>query len=103
MRDGKLISETFESKRKIFDPKPFDSDIFVVNNRKNELTDYEITQGWRLLFNGQNAEGWVGAYKDSFPDFGWSISDGVLTIAASDGGESTNAGDIVTERKIQRF
>ncbi|WP_439474343.1 3-keto-disaccharide hydrolase [Algoriphagus formosus] len=85
------------------DPKPFDSDIFVVNNRKNELTDYEITQGWRLLFNGQNAEGWVGAYKESFPDFGWSVSDGVLTIAASDGGESTNAGDIVTEEKFSAF
>jgi hypothetical protein len=85
------------------DPKPFDSDIFVVNNRINELIDYEIAQGLRLLFNGQNSEGWVGAYKESFPDFGWSVSEGVLTIAASDGGESTNAGDIVTEEKFSAF
>ncbi|HAH37099.1 MAG TPA: DUF1080 domain-containing protein [Algoriphagus sp.] len=85
------------------DPQPFNKDIFVVNNRLNELTDYEKTQGWRLLFNGQNSEGWVGAYKDSFPDFGWSVTDGILTIAASGGGESTNAGDIVTTEEFSAF
>ena len=85
------------------DPQPFNKDIFVVNNRLNELTDYEKTQGWRLLFNGQNSEGWVGAYKDSFPDFGWSVNDGILTIAASGGGESTHAGDIVTTEEFSAF
>ena len=85
------------------DPQPFNKDIFVVNNRLNELTDYEKSQGWRLLFNGQNSEGWVGAYKDSFPDFGWSVTDGILTIAASGGGESTNAGDIVTTEEFSAF
>ncbi len=85
------------------DPKPFAKDVFVVNNRKNELTDYEKAQGWRLLFNGKDPEGWKGAYKESFPDFGWSVNDGVLTIAASDGGESTNAGDIVTTEKFSAF
>ena len=85
------------------DPQPFNKDIFVVNNRLNELTDYEKSQGWRLLFNGQNSEGWVGAYKDSFPDFGWSVNDGILTIAASGGGESTHAGDIVTTEEFSAF
>ncbi|MHA7128736.1 3-keto-disaccharide hydrolase [Algoriphagus namhaensis] len=85
------------------DPKPFSKDIFVVNNRLNDLTDYEKANGWRLLFNGQNSEGWVGAYKETFPEFGWSVTDGILTIAASDGGESTNAGDIVTEEEFSAF
>ncbi|WP_144602725.1 3-keto-disaccharide hydrolase [Algoriphagus algorifonticola] len=85
------------------DPQPFNKDIFVVNNRLNELTDYEKNQGWRLLFNGQNSDGWVGAYKDNFPDFGWSVTDGILTIAASGGGESTNAGDIVTTEEFSAF
>ncbi len=85
------------------DPQPFNEDLFVVNNRGNALTEYEKTQGWRLLFNGQDSDGWVGAYKDAFPDSGWSVNDGVLTIASSDGGESTNAGDIVTEEKFSAF
>lgn len=85
------------------DPKPFSSSIYVVNNRLNELTDYEKNTGWKLLFNGQNSEGWKGAYKDEFPDFGWSVNDGILTIAESDGGESTNAGDIVTKEEFSAF
>lgn len=85
------------------DPQPFNTDIFVVNNRKNELIDYEITNGWRLLFNGKDSEGWVGAYKDTFPDFGWSVTDGILSIASSGGGESSFAGDIVTKEKFSAF
>lgn len=85
------------------DPKPFSKDIFVVNNRLNDLTDYEVTHGWRLLFNGQDSEGWKGAYREDFPDFGWSVNEGILTIAASGGGESTNAGDIVTKELFSTF
>ncbi|NVK49431.1 MAG: DUF1080 domain-containing protein [Cyclobacteriaceae bacterium] len=85
------------------DPQPFNTDIFVVNNRKNELIDYEIANGWRLLFNGKDSEGWVGAYKDTFPDFGWSVTDGILSIASSGGGESSFAGDIVTKEKFSAF
>lgn len=84
-------------------PKPFSKDIFVVNNRLNSLSDYEKNTGWRLLFDGKTSEGWKGAYKDSFPDGGWSINDGVLSIAKTDGSESTNAGDIVTKEMFSAF
>ncbi|WBL44410.1 DUF1080 domain-containing protein [Algoriphagus halophytocola] len=77
-------------------PKPFNKDVFVVNNTLNSLTEYEKANGWKLLFNGQNSEGWRGARMETFPESGWTINDGILTIEASDGGESTNAGDIVT-------
>ncbi|SDD45780.1 protein of unknown function [Algoriphagus faecimaris] len=100
---NKTYFRNIRIKTENLDPKPFNSTVFVVNNRLNQLTDYELTQGWRLLFNGENAEGWVGAYKETFPDFGWSVNEGVLTIAASGGGESTNAGDIVTEEQFSAF
>ncbi|NVJ85664.1 MAG: DUF1080 domain-containing protein [Algoriphagus sp.] len=90
-------------KTKNLDPQPFEKEIFVVNNRKNELIDFEVASGWRLLFNGENSDGWIGAYKESFPDFGWTISDGILTIESSGGGESTNAGDIVTTELFSAF
>lgn len=85
------------------EPKEFSKDIFVVNNSLNSLTDYEKNNGWKLLFNGQNSEGWKGAYKETFPESGWSINDGILTIAATDGSESTNAGDIVTKEQFSAF
>lgn len=84
-------------------PTPFKKDIYVVNDLKNHLSDYEKEHGWQLLFNGKDSSGWIGAYKDSFPDFGWTIHDGILTIQAADGGESTNAGDIVTKKEYSAF
>ena len=84
-------------------PQPFDKDIFVVSNNPNSLTEYEKNDGWKLLFNGQNSEGWKGAYKETFPESGWNVQDGILTIAKSNGGESTNAGDIVTIEKFSAF
>lgn len=85
------------------DPKPFQSDIIVVNNLDNELVPYEKEKGWKLLFDGKSSEGWKGAYKEDFPEKGWTVKDGTLTIEASDGGESTNAGDIVTKEKYSAF
>ncbi|TXE13559.1 DUF1080 domain-containing protein [Algoriphagus aquimarinus] len=85
------------------EPKAFSKDIFVVNNSLNSLTEYEKSNGWKLLFNGQNSDGWKGAYKETFPESGWSVNDGLLTIAATDGTESTNAGDIVTKEQFSAF
>jgi len=84
-------------------PTPFKKNIYVVNNLDNNLIDYEKENGWKLLFDGKTSEGWRGAKTEKFPEKGWTISDGVLTIEASDGGESTNAGDIVTKEKYKAF
>ncbi len=83
--------------------QPFNKDIFVVSNDLNTLTEYEKANGWRLLFNGQNSEGWRGARMETFPTSGWSVQDGILTIAKTDGSESQNAGDIVTAEKFSAF
>ena len=85
------------------EPKSFKEGIYVVNNLDNHLTDYEKENGYQLLFDGTSNTGWRGAKLDGFPENGWTINNGVLTIEASDGGESTNAGDIVTEEKYSAF
>lgn len=92
----KVQTENLES-------KAFKKDIFVVNNSLNSLTEYEKNDGWKLLFNGQNSDGWRGAYKETFPESGWSVKNGELNIAASDGRESANAGDIVTKEQFSAF
>lgn len=100
---NKTYFRNIRIKTENLDPKPFQNDIFVVNNLDNELTSYEKEKGWELLFDGNSNEGWKGAYREDFPEHGWVINDGVLTIGASDGGESTNAGDIVTEEMYSAF
>ncbi len=84
-------------------PLPFKKPVFVVSTIKNELTPEEKSQGWRLLFDGQTSKGWVGAYKNTFPDKGWSIADGILKIQKSDGSESMTFGDIVTTEQYKAF
>lgn len=80
-----------------------DHDAFVVNYIPNTLTEQEKRQGWSLLWDGKTSQGWRGAYKDKFPEQGWSIKDGVLQVLESGGGESVNGGDIVTEKEFSAF
>lgn len=84
-------------------PLPFKKPVFVVSTVKNELTPEEKSQGWKLLFDGQTSKGWLGAYKDVFPEKGWSIEDGILKIQKSDGSESMTFGDIVTTEQFSAF
>lgn len=82
---------------------PFNGDVFVVNTGLNQLTDLELQNGWKLLFDGKSSAGWVGAYKETFPEKGWHIKDGILMVEASDGSESMSFGDIVTVDKFSAF
>lgn len=69
----------------------------------NELTPLEKRQGWRLLWDGKTANGWRGAKLDRFPQSGWAMKDGILTVQATDGGESTGPGDIITNDQYSNF
>lgn len=69
----------------------------------NTLTEKEKKDGWKLLFDGQSTKGWRGAYKESFPDSGWVVKDGVLSVLSSGGKESKHGGDIVTEAEYSNF
>ncbi|GAB3888827.1 3-keto-disaccharide hydrolase [Spirosoma agri] len=69
----------------------------------NTLTTKEKKDGWQLLFDGKTTSGWRGAYQDKFPQKGWDVSDGLLTIQQSDGSESQSYGDILTTNEYGDF
>ncbi len=81
----------------------FPKGIYVVNTVPNFLTNYEVKNGWKLLFDGESSKGWRGAYKDSFPAKGWQIEDGNITVLSSEGKEGANGGDIVTLDQYKAF
>ncbi len=69
----------------------------------NQLTDGERAAGWTLLWDGKTTDGWRSARAPGFPQRGWTIADGMLTVEDSDGGEATNGGDIITTREFSDF
>ena len=75
----------------------------VINNVDNYLTEKQKDDGWKFIFDGKTSDGWVGAKSNSFPQKGWEINDGILTVLSSDGSESANGGDIVTKDKYENF
>jgi Domain of Unknown Function (DUF1080) len=81
----------------------FPAGLYVVNNIPNSLNTYEKNSGWRLLFDGKTSAGWTGAYKKTFPQNGWQVTNGVMTVLSSQGKESANGGDIITTSQFSAF
>ena len=82
---------------------PLDPAADEYNYLPNQLTQVQVAQGWRLLWDGMSTNGWRGANLSGFPDHGWTIRDGALSVEAAAGGESTNGGDIITREEFASF
>lgn len=78
-------------------------DIYVVNLVPNTVSKQEKLQGYALLWDGKTTAGWRGANQAKFPASGWSISNGELHVQSANGAESTNGGDIITDKQYKAF
>ena len=73
-----------------------------VNRIPNTLSSREKAEGWKLLFDGNTPTGWRGAHKKAFPDKGWKVGNGEMTVLSSSI-EPNRGGDIVTIDTYEAF
>jgi len=64
---------------------------------ENTLTDEEKAAGWKLLFNGNDLNGWHNFKREGVRP-GWQVKDGALVCV-----DPHNAGDIVTTDQFGWF
>lgn len=69
--------------------------IFVreINTEEVSLSEQEKAEGFQLLFNGRNLDGWVGNTTDYVPE------DGVIAVRPKNGGH----GNLYTEKEYSNF
>ena len=68
-----------------------------------EQVEQNANEGWKMLFNGHNFEGWKSISSDQTPKYGWKIENKELIVEESNGGESLHGGDIITQKKYSDF
>jgi hypothetical protein len=90
-RNIRIMTQNLEKHR-----TPDNGDTPQFNYIPNTLSAREQQDGWTLLWDGKTTAGWRGAKLKGFPATGWSVKDGVLTVAETGGGEAAAGGDIVT-------
>jgi hypothetical protein len=64
----------------------------------NELTAAERADGWKLLFNGKNLDGWRGYTLTGLPEAGWKVENGVLKSVAG-----TKGKELITIEQFDDF
>lgn len=70
----------------------------------NVLTEDEKNDGWKLLFDGMTTNEWTDTKGKGFPEKGWLIEDGILTVLGSSGaGHASGGGDIITKNQYSNF
>jgi hypothetical protein len=72
--------------------------ILAQNLPMNTLSEKEKKEGWQLLFNGKDFDGWRTFQGKDIT--GWKVIDGVLN---NSGVGSDHGGDIITKEKFQNF
>ena len=97
-RNIKILTENLDELK-----TPITNEIPQISYLTNQLTDREKAEGWELLWDGKTTNGWRGARMEHFPEKGWKIENGILSVMKSGGGESQFGGDIVTVKKYKYF
>lgn len=83
-------------------PMPLDLSTPVANYTTNTISPLEKAQGFSLLFNGVDLTGWRDVLKQTPPQKGWVVENGLLHILPSDS-IGPKYGDLLTVNQYKAF
>jgi hypothetical protein len=69
----------------------------------NQLTAAEKKDGWVLLFNGKNLDGWRGYKRPDATGTRWVVQDGLLTLNTGDSKDTHGQRDIISTATFDSF
>jgi hypothetical protein len=84
-------------------PRPLDTKTPVANYTLNTISPQEKAQGFNLLFNGNNLEGWRSAGQTTPPEKGWQVDNGILHILPQAANQNSKFGDMVSINQFKAF
>ncbi len=90
-------------KTKDLKPAPFDKNIYVVNLLPNDLSVAEKEQGFGLLFDGKSTDKFRSVNSETFPQKGWEVKDGLLSVLSDEGNPENGGGSIITKGQYSAF
>lgn len=68
----------------------------------NTLTPQEKADGWKLLFNGKNLDGWH-SYHENGPAKDWSVQHGAIVLKKNNTDPLQDDADLVTNGQFSNF
>lgn len=84
--------------------KPTPNNSFYIRNIiPNTVSPDEQARGWKLLWDGKTTQGWRQISQKAFPEKGWEIKNGVLTVLPDEDGKNPQGGDLVTVDQYGAF
>lgn len=82
---------------------PANKSVHQVNWLNNELTEAQKADGWKLLFNGKNLDGWRGLNAPDAPTGRWVVRDGILQVNNPQEDNKKPGTDLITVDKYENF
>lgn len=71
----------------------------VIAQQQNTLTSQEKADGWQLLFNGKDLQGWH-SYLKGKPTKNWTVQQGAIAVTEKHNGQES---DLVTNEEFENF
>src|SRR6058998_3167712 len=68
----------------------------------NTLTEKEKQEGWQLLFNGKDLQGWH-SYLESKPGKAWQVEDGAIALNKNDKSVYEDYADLISDAEFENF